>query len=81
VTYIEAVDTIDKHGFEDCKLVELMRSFAPESEILIVDDTTTALSLKGRNLLCTLMDEISADQRAVILLSHEVDEIIKHPTN
>ena len=60
---------------QDRKLVEVARVMAKKPEILVVDETTTALSQKGRELLYRVMNSMKAEGRAVIFISHDLDEI------
>ena len=48
---------IDQLSFEDRKLVELARALYTSPKIWIIDETTTALSVAGRELLYKLMKE------------------------
>ena len=54
---------------QERKLVEVAKVMVKKPEILVVDETTTALSQKGRELLYQLMN------KAVIFISHDLDEI------
>lgn len=78
IGYIHAQDSIDRYGFEDRKLIELVRSIDDNTQILVVDETTTALSHNGRKVLYKLMHQLADDQRAVVLISHDIDEILEH---
>ena len=60
---------------QERKLVEVARVMVKKPEILVVDETTTALSQKGRELLYRLMDSLKKEGRAVIFISHDLDEI------
>ena len=46
--------------------------------LVVVDETTTALSQEGRLELYDLMDKIRADGRTVIFISHDLAEVIAH---
>lgn len=80
LTHMRGRDLINAYGFEDRKLVELARAVTDETEILVVDETTTALSFEGREILYRLMDKLAADNKAVIFISHDLDEILAHCT-
>ena len=73
-------DSINTYGFEDRKLVELARAVNDDTQILVVDETTTALSFEGRKILYRLMDRLAAEDKAVIFISHDLDEILEHCT-
>ena len=60
---------------QERKLVEVARVMAKDPEILVVDETTTALSQTGRSLLYRLMNEMKEQGKAVIFISHDLDEI------
>ncbi len=60
---------------QERKLVEVARVMVKKPEILVVDETTTALSQKGRELLYRLMNSLKAEGRSVIFISHDLDEI------
>ena len=64
-------------NFEERKLVEVARAMYSDPKILVVDETTTALSRNGRELLYRLMDKMKAEGRSVIFISHDLDEIME----
>ena len=51
------------------------RSGCSSPEVLVVDETTTALSQEGRNIIYGLMDRMRRSHRAVVFISHDLDEI------
>ena len=77
ITHIKAADSINKYNFEDRKLVELVRCVTDRTEILVVDETTTALSLEGRNILYKVVHELAERDKAVVFISHDIDEIFE----
>ena len=60
---------------QERKLVEVAKVMVKKPEILVVDETTTALSQKGRELLYQLMNSLKSEGKAVIFISHDLDEI------
>ncbi len=78
LTHMRGKDSVNAYGFEDRKLIELARAVTDETEILVVDETTTALSFEGREILYRLMDKLAAENKAVIFISHDLDEILLH---
>lgn len=73
-----APDTmIDDLSFEDRKLVELARALYTSPKIWIVDETTTALTVAGRELLYTLMERVKNNGGSVLFISHDIDEIME----
>lgn len=81
ITHIKATDVIDKYGFEDRKLVEIVRCVSEETEVFVVDETTTALSLEGRQLLYKLIHKLKDNGKSVIFISHDMDEILEQCTD
>lgn len=77
IKHMRGKDQIDKFGFEDRKLIEIARAVTDETEMLVVDETTTALSLEGREILYKIVDDMVARDKAVIFISHDMDEILE----
>lgn len=77
---IRGKDPIERYSFEERKLVELARAITDDTEILVVDETTTALSLDGREILYRLMRKLIEQDKAVIFISHDLDEIMEKCT-
>lgn len=79
--HIKATDNINKYGFEDRKLIEIVRCVSDETEVFVVDETTTALSLEGRQLLYKLIHKLKDENKCVIFISHDMDEILEQCTD
>ena len=75
---IKAANMIDLYNFEDRKLVEIVKATYRKPKILVIDETTTALSQNGRMELYKIMDAIRADGRTVIFISHDLNEVLTH---
>ena len=75
VEHIDPSEKIDKYNFEDRKLVELARSMLTTPEILIVDETTTALAIHGRKILFDVMNKLTAAGSAILFISHDLEEL------
>lgn len=75
---IKAGVMIDHYNFEDRKLVEIVKATYMKPKILVVDETTTALSQNGRLELYKIMDAIREDGRTVIFISHDLGEVLTH---
>ena len=74
---IKAGAMIDNYNFEDRKLVEIVKATYMRPKILIVDETTTALSQNGRLELYKIMDATRSDGRSVIFISHDLREVLE----
>lgn len=66
--------------YQDRKLIEIARAMYWKPEILIVDETTTALSQRGRTILYNVMHKMAEEGRAVLIISHDLDELTEHCT-
>lgn len=81
ITHIHARDQIDSLTFEDRKLTEIVRCVDDDTQILVVDETTTALSLEGREILYKLVHKMADEGKAVVFISHDMDEILEQCTD
>ena len=75
---IKASAMIDRYNFEDRKLVEIVKATYMKPKILVIDETTTALSQNGRTELYKIMDAVRADGRSVIFICHDLAEVLSH---
>ncbi len=73
---IKASDMIEDYNFEDRKLVEIVKSTYFKPKILVVDETTTALSQEGREELYKVMNRVRDYGGTVIFISHDLPEIL-----
>lgn len=74
---IKATDLIDQLNFEDRKIVEIARAMSTDPDILIIDETTTALATKGRRLIYKLIQRMHEQNKAVLFISHDLDELME----
>ena len=73
---IKASDPIENYNFEDRKLVEIVKATYFSPKIVVIDETTTALSQEGREELYKHMNRIRAEGNTVIFISHDLPEIL-----
>ncbi len=64
------------YDMQDRKLIEIAKCLNKDPEIFIVDETTTALSETGRNLLYNCMNQLKEQGKSVLFVSHDLDEIM-----
>jgi len=76
LSYIKSTDVVDKYNFEDRKLVEIVKSTWFKPKVLVVDETTTALSQEGRDKLFEVMRDVRDDNRTVIFICHDMAEVM-----
>lgn len=69
---------VDSLSFEDRKMVEIAKAMDIDPEILIVDETTTALSQKGREILYKVIGKIKQNNGSAIFISHDLDEMVMY---
>ena len=62
--------------FQDRKLVEIAKVMVNDPKVLVVDETTTALSQKGREIIYSIMNKMRKKGKTVIFISHDLDEIM-----
>ncbi len=64
-------------NFQDRKLIEIARIMYKNPEVLIVDETTTALSQRGRQIVYKIIDDMKDEGKSVIFISHDLEEIME----
>ena len=68
---------LDSLDFQARKLVEIAKVVMKSPKILVVDETTTALSFEGRQILYDVMKQYRDAGKAVVFISHDLDEIMQ----
>lgn len=63
--------------FQDRKLVEIAKVMVKNPKVLVVDETTTALSQLGRKIIYDIMNKMRDEGKTVIFISHDLDEIME----
>ena len=63
--------------FQSRKLVEIAKVVMKEPKVLVIDETSTALSHDGRAILYKVIRQFRDDGRAVLFISHDLDEIME----
>jgi ribose transport system ATP-binding protein len=74
---IKAETLTGRLNFEDRKIVEIARAMVCNPQLLIVDETTTALAHKGRTILYRLIKRMHDENKAVLFISHDLDELVE----
>ncbi|MCR5735603.1 MAG: sugar ABC transporter ATP-binding protein [Lachnospiraceae bacterium] len=73
---IKPYDMIENYNFEDRKLVEIVKATYFDPKIVVIDETTTALSREGREELYKHMKRIKESGNTVIFISHDLPEVL-----
>jgi len=68
---------IDMLSFEDRKIVEIARAMSTNPDLLIIDETTTALATKGRTIIYNLLVKMREEDKSVLFISHDLNELIE----
>ena len=63
--------------FQTRKLVEIAKVVMKDPDILVIDETSTALSHDGREIMYQLIRRYRDNGKAVIFISHDLDEIME----
>ncbi len=66
------------YDMQDRKLIEIAKVMYHDPELIIVDETTTALSQRGRELLYRLIHDKAEQGKAVVFISHDLEELMEH---
>ncbi|MEE3481308.1 MAG: sugar ABC transporter ATP-binding protein [Lachnospiraceae bacterium] len=74
---IKAQTMIDEYNFEDRKLVEIVKATYFHPKVVVIDETTTALSQEGREELYKHMKRIREEGGSVIFISHDLGEVLE----
>jgi ribose transport system ATP-binding protein len=73
---VDPAQYIDRLNMQERKLIELAKVMYQQPEMLIVDETTTALSHQGRELLYSVMQKMKAAGKAVLFITHDLQELM-----
>lgn len=69
---------IDALDLQQRKLVEVAKVMYDHPDVMVVDETTTALSQQGRDIVYKLMQRQKEEGKAVMFISHDLDEVMEH---
>lgn len=72
-----ATEPIEHLSFESRKLVEVIRAMADDPKLLIVDETTTALSQYGREKIYSIIRQMKTENKSVIFITHDLNELME----
>lgn len=65
------------YNFETRKMVEIAKTLYYQPRLLIIDETTTALSQDGREKIHEIMRDFAANNKAVLFISHDLPELME----
>lgn len=76
-SHIRAEQMTASLDLQERKLIEIARIMNKHPEVLVVDETTTALSQKGREIIYNIMEQMKKENKAVVFISHDLEEIME----
>lgn len=75
-SHIKAERITGTLDMQDRKLIEIAKIMIKNPDVLVVDETTTALSQIGRDIIYKIMEQMKKDDKSVVFISHDLDEIM-----
>lgn len=60
------------------KIIEIAKCLYWKPDLLIVDETSTALSFEGREFLYRVLKMMKEENKSVLFISHDLDEMMEH---
>lgn len=76
LTTVDEKTEVSNYSMEQRKLIELVKASSLNPKLLMVDETSTALSQTGREELYKLIKSTKEAGNSVILISHDLQEVI-----
>lgn len=73
---IDPAQVVNAMSFEERKLLEVARAECAEPQLLIIDETTTALGREGRDVMYRLINKMRRGNRSVLFISHDIEELM-----
>ncbi|MDR2822186.1 MAG: sugar ABC transporter ATP-binding protein [Acholeplasmatales bacterium] len=64
-------------NIQDRKLLEIAKVWMKKPDIFVVDETTTAVSQRGKQIIYDLLNKQKEINKSAIFISHDIDEIIQ----
>lgn len=76
VENVSGSDLMGALDFQTRKLVEIAKVVMKDPQVLVIDETSTALSHDGRELMYQIIYRFRDEGKAVVFISHDLDEIM-----
>ena len=73
---INPAQYVNSMSFEERKLLEVARAEYTNPQVLLIDETTTALGKEGRDVMYRLINKMRDTGRSVIFISHDIEELM-----
>lgn len=73
--YITPETVVGKLNLEERKMVEIAKAMADNPSLLIVDETSNALTKAGRDHLYNVIQQVKKNKGSVLFITHDMDEM------
>ena len=77
VKHVKGAMPLQSLDFQTRKLVELAKVHMKHPDILVIDETSTALSHDGREIMYSLIRRYTEEGKSILFISHDLDEIME----
>lgn len=77
IDYIDPASPMHKLTVGEKQLVEIAKAYARNVKVLVMDEPTAALNDRECEKLFNLIDRMRAEGKAIIYISHKLDEILR----
>lgn len=74
---VEVTRAMKELSIADMQMVEIAKAISNQSEIIIMDEPTSALSNKEIDILFGIIEELKKQGVAILYISHKIEEIFK----
>lgn len=74
--HLEPQALVDDLDLEERKLIEIARALTDDPRVLIVDETSNALSQRGRDILYRVIAEHQGRGGSVLFITHDLQELV-----
>ncbi|MCR4895785.1 MAG: sugar ABC transporter ATP-binding protein [Lachnospiraceae bacterium] len=64
-------------NLEDRKLIEIAKAMCDDPQLLIIDETSNALTTRGREILYKVIRDVKARGGSVLFITHDLDELVE----
>ncbi len=77
IDYIDPSSPMHKLTVGEKQMVEIAKAYARDVKVLVMDEPTAALNDRECEKLFALIDRMRAEGKAIIYISHKLDEILR----
>lgn len=74
---VEVIRAMKELSIADMQMVEIAKAISNQSEIIIMDEPTSALSNREIDILFGIIEELKKQGVAILYISHKMEEIFK----